>query len=387
MGKIVVRMDLPIAALIFFLLTPMIHSAEVEKELEGIKRRIEREKQGVTTVQRKEGSILKRLGKIEKELDSKNKRLKKLNSRLESILVRLQRKERQAEKVNLSLRARREFLKRRARALYKWRKGGSPFILLNGGSSVAELMQRKRYLELTLAYDRELVNNLRKESARQEALKRELAQERDGVDAQRRALLKVKESIRLEREKKRVILSNLLRKKEAHVRVLKELEHAAGRLEKMLDEIGGKSIVKSKEVTPRTAFERMRGRLNYPVRGKVIERFGKKRHPEFSDELFRKGIDIKAPLGEKIKVVEGGKVVFADRFSGYGKMMIIDHGQRYYTIYAHLSDFLKRTGELVRRGEPIAMVGDSDSLKGSRLYFEIRKGGKPLNPLPWFRRR
>ena len=66
--------------------------------------------------------------------------------------------------------------------------------------------------------------------------------------------------------------------------------------------------------------------------------------------------------------------------------MIVDHGQRYYTIYAHLSDLLKKTGEPVQRGEPIALVGDSGSLNGTRLYFEIRKDGKALNPIPWFKK-
>ena len=77
---------------------------------------------------------------------------------------------------------------------------------------------------------------------------------------------------------------------------------------------------------------------------------------------------------------------FADRFSGYGKMMIIDHGQRYYTIYAHLADLFKKSGDPVRKGESIALVGDSDSLAGARLYFEIRKDGKPVDPAPWFRK-
>jgi septal ring factor EnvC (AmiA/AmiB activator) len=114
--------------------------------------------------------------------------------------------------------------------------------------------------------------------------------------------------------------------------------------------------------------------------------FGKVKHPEFSAELFRKGIDIEAPYGEQIRAVEGGRVIFADRFPGYGKMMVVDHGDRYYTVYAHLSELLKKNGETVRKGEPIALVGDSDSLAGARLYFEIRKDGKPLDPVPWFKK-
>jgi septal ring factor EnvC (AmiA/AmiB activator) len=102
--------------------------------------------------------------------------------------------------------------------------------------------------------------------------------------------------------------------------------------------------------------------------------------------VFRNGIDIEAPAGEVIKAVEKGKVVFADRFSGYGKMLIIDHGARYYSVYAHLSEFLKKMGDTVKRGEAIALVGDSDSLAGAELYFEMRKDGKSIDPLPWFGR-
>jgi septal ring factor EnvC (AmiA/AmiB activator) len=80
-------------------------------------------------------------------------------------------------------------------------------------------------------------------------------------------------------------------------------------------------------------------------------------------------------------------VIFADRFSGYGKMVIIDHGQRYYTVYAHLSEILKSAGQAVQRGEAIGQVGDSDSLRGARLYFEIRKDGKPIDPVSWLKKR
>jgi septal ring factor EnvC (AmiA/AmiB activator) len=79
-------------------------------------------------------------------------------------------------------------------------------------------------------------------------------------------------------------------------------------------------------------------------------------------------------------------VVYADRFSGYGRMVIVDHGERYYTIYGHLSEIIKKTGDEVRRGEVLGRVGDSDSLAGSNLYFEIRKDGRSVDPLPWFRK-
>ena len=368
-----------------FLLFSMLYAAEAEKDLEGIKKKMAKEKQEITKVQKKEGSVLQSLEKIEETLEGKNAELKRVNSKLEAILADMQKKQDEAEKIASSLRARRELLKRRSRALYKWQRSGSPFVLLNGSLSVTELMQRKRYLQLTLAYDQDLVKFLRGESARREAVGKELARKRAGVDEQRRALVEIQESIRLEREKKKEVLSSLRREKDAHVRALKELEQAALRLQKMMDEISRKSVVQPAPAG--VGFEAMRGKLDLPVRGEVMGGFGKTRHPEFSAELFRKGIDIEAPIGEEIRAVEAGKVVFADRFSGYGRMIIVDHGQRYYSVYAHLSDLIKKTGEPVQKGEPIGLVGDSDSLAGARLYFEIRKDGKPVDPLPWFKKR
>lgn len=376
-----------VAAFLLSFAVQRTHAAEVERELEGIRKKIERERQGITKVQKKEGSILQGLEKIEAELDRKNHQLKKVNAKLESVLAELQKKEEAVARLSSSLKSRRDLLRKRARALYKWRRGGSPLVLLSGGASAVEIMQRKRYLELMLAYDRQLVDHLVDEAARQEAVKRELAQKREEAAAEKKSLVGVQESIRLEREKKKEVLASLRREKEARSRALKELEQAAQRLQRMIDDISRRSVVESKGLGPGRGFEAMRGKLDFPVRGEVTGGFGKTRHPEFSAELFRKGIDIEAPLGEEIRAVEAGRVVFADRFSGYGRMMIVDHGQRYYTIYAHLSELLKKTGEVVRRGEPIALVGDSDSLAGARLYFEIRKDGKPLNPLPWFRKR
>jgi septal ring factor EnvC (AmiA/AmiB activator) len=68
-------------------------------------------------------------------------------------------------------------------------------------------------------------------------------------------------------------------------------------------------------------------------------------------------------------------------------MVIVDHGERYYTIYGHLSEFVKKVGEAVNRGETLGRTGDADSLAGAKLYFEIRKDGHSLDPLPWFKKR
>jgi len=168
------------------------------------------------------------------------------------------------------------------------------------------------------------------------------------------------------------------------------MEAAAQRLEKMMDEISRRAMIKPREApsprSPGAGLDALRGKLDWPTQGRVTAPFGKYQHPEFAAEVVRKGIDIDAPIGEEIKAVEKGTVVYADRFSGYGKMVIVDHGERYYTIYGHLSEILKKTGDEVRRGEVLGRAGDSDSLAGAKLYFEMRKDGRSVDPVPWFKK-
>jgi len=174
------------------------------------------------------------------------------------------------------------------------------------------------------------------------------------------------------------------------LRALKEMEAAAQRLEKMIEEISRRALARPKEMplpsVPGSGMGAMRGRMDWPVKGSISAPYGKFKHPEFAAEIVRNGIDIEAATGEEVRAVERGRVVYADRFSGYGKMVILDHGERYFTIYAHLSEILKKNGDEVRKGEVLGRVGDSDSLGGPKLYFELRKDGHSVDPQPWLKK-
>jgi septal ring factor EnvC (AmiA/AmiB activator) len=103
--------------------------------------------------------------------------------------------------------------------------------------------------------------------------------------------------------------------------------------------------------------------------------------------IMNNGIEISAEKDTPVKAIHDGFVVYCDYFRGYGNLIIIDHGLAYYSLYGHCSDFLVEKGDIVRTGQPIALVGDSDSLVGPALYFELRFKTKPLNPLKWLKRR
>jgi septal ring factor EnvC (AmiA/AmiB activator) len=384
------RRTIALPWVIFLAAVSFMGAATVDRDLEGIKKKIANEKKGLSQLQGKEGSVLQSLGRIESELDKRTKELKLANTKLSSIASELAVKQDQAERLNHSIASRLEIFQKRAVALYRWQRSASPLVVLNGDVSFGVFLQRRRYLEAAVAFDQELLTRLDEESRQQEILRRELEQKKQELDNQKSSLGIAKEAIRREAEKKKTLLASLRRDKETRLRALKEMEAAAQRLEKMLEAISRRAVVRPREAPapPSTGLglEAMRGRLEWPVRGEVTAPFGKVKHPEFAAEVFRNGIDIDAPIGEEIKAVEKGRIIYAERFSGYGKMVIVDHGERYFTIYGHLAEIFKKTGDEVKRGEVIGKVGESDLVTGAKLYFEMRKDGRSLDPAPWFRK-
>jgi septal ring factor EnvC (AmiA/AmiB activator) len=369
----------------------LVGAAAVDRDLEGIKKKIEKEKKGLSRLEDRESSVLDSLEKIRTELDKRTREIKLANSKLSVIARDLAAKQAEAERIADSIAARLELLRQRAAALYRWQRTGTPLVVLNGNVSLSRLMQRQRYLQAALSFDRELLAKLEDENRRQAELRDELAEKREELAEQKQSLGAAKQAIRKEAQKKQTLLTSVRREKQTRLRALREMQAAAQRLEKMMEEIARRALVKPRQLPsgppPGSGLAALRGRLEWPVRGRVSAPFGKFRHPEFSAEIVRKGIDIDAPEGGEIKAVEKGRVVYAERFSGYGNMVILDHGERYYTIYGHLAEIVKKNGESVTRGEVLGRAGESDSLAGAKLYFEIRKDGHSLDPVPWLRNR
>ena len=357
--------------------------AEEAGELAELKQRIRKGQAALESVRRGESSVLEVLDEIEVALDRKAGRLETLNSRLRQRRRVVAAAEAAAGEASAAFEEGRRALAGRARALYRWQRAGTPFVLLNGEFSVAELMRRKRRLESVLARDHALIRRLSRNVRRSrdlraavEARRRELAEERDAVAALRGELAE-------ERARKRQTLDGLRRERELQARALKELEQAARRLEGIID-VSEKN--RGPVLAPAPGLPAAGRGLELPVTGRIVSAFGIHKHPDLNVDVHRPGIDIAAPAGAEIRAVERGRVLFADRLPGYGQMLIIDHGKRHYTVYGHLSKLDKAVGDRVERGERIARVGDGSASGQSRLYFEVRKNGKPVDPVPWFRR-
>ncbi len=159
-------------------------------------------------------------------------------------------------------------------------------------------------------------------------------------------------------------------------KVLLELQGSEEKLEHTIKSLEGTSGTKA-------GFASMEGRLPFPVNGRMERIFGKTTNSiiDSNGVLFLVGPD--AP----IKAVYPGIVVWSEWLKGYGSTIIIDHGDRYFTVYAHVGETDARVGEDVKAGELIGKVGDAGLGKDRTLYFEIRHGEKPLNPAEWLKTR
>jgi septal ring factor EnvC (AmiA/AmiB activator) len=127
-------------------------------------------------------------------------------------------------------------------------------------------------------------------------------------------------------------------------------------------------------------FNNQKGRLTWPVKGKLLARYGSKRN---LGKLTWKGIMIDAKVGKEVVASAAGKVVFADWMRGFGLLVIIDHGQKYMTLYGNNDALLKQVGEFVAAGDVIAQSGSEGMHEYTGLYFEVRYKGNPTNPLKW----
>ena len=123
----------------------------------------------------------------------------------------------------------------------------------------------------------------------------------------------------------------------------------------------------------------------WPVEGRLMSPFAERIDPFSGEGEFHKGVDISALTGTPVHVTADGMVLRADVESGYGKVVVVDHGAGMQTYYAHLSKFFVHTGQTVRRGEPIGAVGSTGRVTAPHLHYEVRVGGAPVNPTRYLR--
>ena len=196
------------------------------------------------------------------------------------------------------------------------------------------------------------------------------------LEKQQRAQLHALEQARTQRTH---VLASLEAQSHTRAQNLERLRSQQAGLEKLLREL--RTAMERFPLEGNDAFARLRGKLAWPVTGRVVARFGDAR----AGGVRWDGVLVATERGAPVKAVCQGRVIYADWLPGLGLLTIVDHGDGYLSLYGHNERLYKAAGEPVAAGEPIAAAGDSGGSSRPELYFEIRKGGKPVDPRPWFR--
>lgn len=355
------------------------------RRLESIEAELAAQRRTLERLQAREVSVFEALAESDRALEASRAEVARLGVELVDVRARLAEAVARIETLEAALAGQRAALEARAVALYKLGPLG-PLQVLLSASSLPDLARRARYLRAVLEADRAQV-------AAYEAGRRALIEETAALRREQRALAVLERRQRAmvaklaaEQAARRTLLATIRKEQALTARVAEELAMAAEGLKELLAKLEAEAVARALAgETQRLpgGFEAARGRLMAPVVGEVVTPFGPREHPRFRTVTVSNGIEIRAPAGTEVRAVYPGRVLYAGWFRGYGKMLILDHGDQFYTLYAHASELYKAVGELVRQGEVVAAVGETGALDGPVLYFEIRQGGKPLDPAEW----
>jgi septal ring factor EnvC (AmiA/AmiB activator) len=355
-----------------------------ESELQKLRDDIAEQRRKILEVEKKEKNELDYIRRLEREEKLTRKLLTGLSEKENMYEEQVELLRRDLESNEAVYKHRLGTLSKRLREMYKEGRKEMWQELLNA-SDFSDLMQRYKFLTLIAERDADLVNDVRERRAeieRQEAAITEVLHDVTVAKREKQAELgKLRENER----KRKATLNDLGSRKRAYKERIEELAASEQKLLDFIDQLERRRLEQAKDWASygERDFDGLKGSLINPIEGRTIREYGRFRHPEFGTVTFNSGIDIEAVAGSPVRAVAKGRVEYVDVLPGYGNCIIINHGNGYYTLYAHADRSLVRQGEKVEAGSVIAEIGIGAE---SPFHFEIRKSKEALDPREWLRK-
>jgi septal ring factor EnvC (AmiA/AmiB activator) len=360
-----------------------------KKNLADIRKQIAEHNKIKKQTEAREKNVLSRLQRVDQALGKLRREKEANQEELDETRDRQDRLQSNMMQNRLLLEQDRTLLTQRLRALYRMSFRAPLLGGLLSSENPADLARKLKFETLLAQSNEKLMGRtLANETALETA-----SSEWAGEEKRKKRILGVLErqetNFGHEKQNRAVFLASLKRQKESQEQVIAELNEAAGELQQKVSlllnqaqEAGRKAAAVPK--AEGVGLKVVRGRIPWPVSGKIMLSFGKSRNKEFNEMVENTGIQIAAPQGTPFRAVAKGKVRYADWFKGYGKLVILDHGRGYYSLYAQAAELSVALGQI------LGTVGDTGSLYadqwGSSLYFEIRQNGIPQDPVRWLKR-
>jgi septal ring factor EnvC (AmiA/AmiB activator) len=350
--------------------------ADVEEEHAQLQARLEAEKTAFDAIGDEKKDLLSLLDTLERLARESSARAQALERSVARVGKQVGAARRDAELLQAELAQQQRRIGPRLLELYRIQKQDSLAALLAAGDFAA-LIKRQRALKTLVATDARDLEELALFASWQRRQARRL--ERLEATGQRylRALRSEQAVGQARLARFKDLLASVTAEQARMGRLIAELEQSERELAGMVGDLQG--------TVGTSGFRARKGQLPFPTKGLVEVGFGKVVNPRFNTVTVQKGVDIRAGEGAEVYAIAAGTVVYAGWLKGYGNLVIVDHGSGYHSLYAHLANSQVEVGNAVEESETIGQVGDTGSLKGSYLYFEIRKAGQAVDPLPWLK--
>jgi septal ring factor EnvC (AmiA/AmiB activator) len=352
------------------------YDIKTKKQIERIETDLSREKEQSLKLKIKETDLLGQLAEIEKRIAEKRRSLDRVKEELRVRQKELRTQDEKLKQLEGTSRRVRDKLAERLVAFYKYAKRGYVHLFASS-NNIEQLRKRMKYLQVIMTEDQRLLKELEDV---QKAINQEIALVRERVSvieemkkAESARVLAVREEL----DKKVFLLMKVHKEKEFHNTLVKELQMGAENLGQTLLDLDREQ--KEEKALP-SGFVYAKGKLPLPLPGKIM-----KNQDWWGVDVANthKGIFIQGLLEAEVQSVFPGRVDFSGRLKGYGEIIIINHGSRYFTVSAYLSERHKKEGDMVEGCEAIGLLSDAGPSDKPQLYFEIRRAGTPLDPLKW----
>lgn len=361
-------------------------------QLSKIRSEISNLKNQLSKSQKEALSLNKQIGLIDKEIS--------LISQVKGLMVREQRiLEKRSKNNRLNLRETRQTLDKlkklyaeRLVYMYKYGKIKNLALLLTS-SSFNQAIVRFRYLKMIAEYDGKTINSIDEKQRNIELIQAQLADDIDAKNRNIREKQKEEQNYKARWDKKNILLASIKRNQSFYNTQIKIKKREQAKLTSLITILEKTRKMQKSHVSSEAFvtidfenFKKGKGKLPWPVKGKIVSKFGKQYDPVSKTSVNNSGIEIRSKIGTPVKCVFTGVVRMITYLGGYGNTVIIDHGNGFYTVYSHLNEIYVRKNDVVETNQIIAQVGDSGSLAGSKLHFEIYGGNQSYNPQKWLKR-
>jgi len=349
-----------------------------QDQIKEIESKLSREKQKLKAFDFQEKDLLVQLADLEQKVTDARRSVNELEKTVRLDRIGMEKLQERLTNLEQSLKNAETQVAKRLVALYKYARKGYIKVLANV-RDLDQFWQRATYLRAIMEKDRNMLEELTKQKRMQEMEVSRVGEKLIAREAESNRNKTRLSSLKKDLEKQVIRLMKTHKEKEFYETAVKELQLAAKNLKQALLNIEKKDAYK---ILRSSRFSDSKGKLPFPLKGRIIK--ADKLSGSKSKQL-NKGIFIEGVSDSRVKAVFPGRVDFSGRLKGYGEVIIINHGSRFFTISAHISSRKKQEGDVVEKGEVIGFVKRSGPSKESRLYFEIRKAGKSLDPLKWLK--